>query len=100
MSIQTNERIAHPLECVVAVSNTHAGLHRNIQQEGYVELKSWARQPVESLEALLEQPGFGETSFQSLNAPSTKPARVVFDRAKALEGAPAYLAEAFKDLFR
>ena len=73
---------------------------RNIQQEGYVELKSWARQPVESLEALLEQPGFGETSFQSLNAPSTKPARVVFDRAKALEGAPAYLAAAYKDLFR
>ena len=27
---------------------------RNIQQEGYVELKSWTRQPVESLEALLE----------------------------------------------
>lgn len=72
---------------------------RNIQQEGYVELKSWARQPVESLEALLEQPGFGETSFQSLSAPSTKPARVVFDRAKALADAPDYLAEAYKDLF-
>lgn len=73
---------------------------RNIQQEGYVELKSWARQPVESLEALLEQPGFGETSFQSLNAPSTKPARVVFDRAKALANAPAYLVETYQDLFR
>ena len=55
---------------------------------------------MESLEALLEQPGFGETSFQSLNAPSTKPARVVFDRAKALADAPEYLAIAYKDLFR
>ena len=73
---------------------------RNIQQEGLVELKSWTRKPVESLEALLEQPGFGETSFQSLNAPSTKPARVVFDRAKALADAPEYLAAAYKDLFR
>jgi hypothetical protein len=73
---------------------------RNIQQEGFVELKSWTHQPVESLEALLEQPGFGETSFQSLNAPSTKPARVVFDRAKALADAPEYLAAAYKDLFR
>lgn len=73
---------------------------RNIQQEGFVELKSWTRQPVESLEALLEQPGFGETSFQSLNAPSTRPARVVFDRAKALADAPSYLAAAYKDLFR
>ena len=73
---------------------------RNIQQEGFVELKSWTRQPVESLEALLEQPGFGETSFQSLNAPSTKPARVVFDRVKALADAPEYLAAAYKDLFR
>ena len=73
---------------------------RNIQQEGLVELKSWTRQPVESLEALLEQPGFGETSFQSLSAPSTRPARVVFDRAKALADAPEYLAAAYKDLFR
>ena len=55
---------------------------------------------MESLEALLEQPGFGETSFQSLNAPSTRPARVVFDRAKALADAPSYLAAAYKDLFR
>lgn len=73
---------------------------RNIQQEGLVELKSWARQPVESLDALLEQPGFGETAFQSLNIPSTKPPRVVFNREKALQDAPDYLAEAYKDLFR
>ena len=44
----------------------------NAQQEGDVELKSWTNAPVESLDALLEVPGFTEASLKTLRAPATR----------------------------
>ena len=73
---------------------------RNIQQEGLVELKSWAPQAVESLDGLIETPGFTETSVRSLREPQLRIPRTVFDRAKALERAPRHLRETYEQLFR
>lgn len=72
----------------------------NVQQEGNVELKKWTSQPVESLEALLELPGFSETSFKTLRAPAARIPRQVFSRERALEEAPSYLKPYYEDLFK
>ena len=72
----------------------------NAQQEGSVELKRWTAAPVESLEALMELPGFSETSFKTLKAPGTRIPRQVFSREKALASAPEYLRPYYEDLFR
>lgn len=72
----------------------------NAQQEGDVEIKKWATQPVESLEALMEIPGFQETQLKTLNAPQVKVRRVVFNREEALATAPEYLRPYYEDLFR
>ena len=45
-------------------------------------------------------PGFSESSVRSLREPQTRIPRTVFDRAKALERAPAHLREAYETLFR
>ena len=73
---------------------------QNTQQEGIVELKKWAPQQVESLDGLIEMPGFSESSVRSLREPQTRIPRTVFDRAKALERAPEHLREAYETLFR
>lgn len=73
----------------------------NAQQEGDVILKEWtsASDP-ESLESLLETPGFTETQLRSLQAPQPRIPRTVFDRSRALQEAPEYLRPYYEDLFR
>ena len=72
---------------------------QNSQQEGIVELKRWAAQPVESLEGLIETPGFAEVTLHSLREPQVRIPRVVFDRKAALESAPDHLKQVYEDLF-
>lgn len=72
----------------------------NVQQEGAIELKRWTAAPVESLEALMELPGFSETSLKTLMAPAAKIPRQVFSREKALASAPDYLRPYYEELFR
>ena len=71
----------------------------NAQQEGLVKLKEWAAQPVESLEGLIETPGFTEISMRSLREPQTRIPRTVFNRQQALERAPEHLKQVYEDLF-
>ncbi len=71
----------------------------NSQQEGVVELKKWAPTAVESLDGLIETPGFAETSVRSLREPQMRIPRVVFDRKRALECAPEHLRPVYEDLF-
>ena len=73
---------------------------KNVQQEGDVKLKEWAPERVESLEGLMELPGFNERQLKSLAAPQPRIPRVVFDRGKALESAPDWLRTFYEDLFR
>ena len=73
---------------------------KNAQQNGEVEIKKWAETPVESLEALVESPGFSETSLRSLKDPPARIQRIVFDRQAALRDAPDHLKQVFSDLFR
>ena len=73
---------------------------KNSQQNGEVELKKWASNPVESLEALAETPGFQETSVRALSEPPIRVARTIFSRSRALSEAPEHLRPVFEDLFR
>ena len=72
----------------------------NAQQEKDIELKRWASAPVESLDALLELPGFSESALKTLRAPATRVSRVVFDRGRALADAPEWLRAAYEELFQ
>lgn len=72
---------------------------QNSQQEGIIELKQWAARPIESLEGLIETPGFAEVSLHSLREPQVRIPRVVFDRKAALASAPDYLRPVYEDLF-
>lgn len=93
-----NEKELETISNYILWGKNEKGL--NAQQEGAVELKRWTAAPVESLEALLETPGFSETSFKTLKAPGTRIPRQVFSREKALAGAPDYLKPYYEDLFR
>lgn len=73
---------------------------KNAQQEKYVELKKWTSDPVESLEGLLEQPGFLEANLRRPSDPQTRIPRTVFNRAKVLESAPPHLIQIYEELFR
>ena len=73
---------------------------KNAQQEKDVELKRWAAAPVESLDALLELPGFSESALKTLRAPAARVPRIVFDRDRALQDAPEWLRAAYEELFR
>ena len=73
---------------------------KNLQQEKVIELKKWTPDPVESLEGLLEQPGFLEASLRKPNEPQTRIPRTVFNRGRALEMAPDYLKPVYEDLFK
>jgi len=53
---------------------------KNAQQNGEIEIKKWAENPIESLEALAENPGFSETSLRPLSEPPIRVQRIVFDR--------------------
>jgi hypothetical protein len=76
----------------------------NARQTRECDLRSkhgtWDSNPAESLEGLLEQPGFNEASLQSIGSVATKITREVFSREKALNECPDYLRPVFTDLFR
>ena len=73
---------------------------KNAQQEGYIELKKWTQENVESIDGLLEMPGFQEASFHSLKEPRLKTAKICFDRERALKEAPEATKQIFLDLFK
>ena len=73
---------------------------KNVQQEKLIELKKWTPDPVESLEGLMEQPGFLEANLRKPNEPLTRIPRTVFNRQKVLESAPPHLVEVYQELFR
>lgn len=65
-----------------------------------IELKShWDRHPMESLEGLLEQPTFSESSLKPLDAPKPLIRKEVFSREQARAQAPAHLLPDFEDLW-
>ena len=71
----------------------------NAQQEGTVTLKEWASSKIESIEGLLENPGFQESKFQSLGQTHYRTKRTVFNREETLQKAPPHLKSIFNDLF-
>lgn len=73
---------------------------RNAQQDGDVKLKEWAPERVESLEGLMELPGFNERQLKPLAAPQPRIPRVVFNRTEAMSSAPEWLRPYYEDLFR
>lgn len=82
--------------------STQTGL--SAVDEGLVEIetrnKTWARPVPESLEGLLSEPTFSETSLRPLSAPQPKTQRALFNRADALERAPSYIRQDLEALFQ
>ena len=76
----------------------------NARQEKLYDIKSkystWDNTNTESLEGLMEQPGFNEASLRALGTVPTKITREVFSREKALSECPHYMRPVFIDLFR
>lgn len=62
--------------------------------------KTWTKREDESLEGLLETPGFNENSISSPNGIHKRVPREVFSRAEVRRCAPPYLIEVFEDLWR
>jgi len=77
--------------------NSTTGL--NAQQEGIVKLKEWAPAQVDSIEGLIETPGFQESRLQPLNTTHYHVKRTVFDRKEALKNAPPYYQDLLSTLF-
>lgn len=76
----------------------------NARQTGDCGLRSkrgtWDTNPAESLDGLMEQPGFNEASLSPLDSVPIRVKREVFSREKALAECPDYLRPIFIDLFR
>ena len=76
----------------------------NVKQSKEIQLetrsKTWDVQQSESLEALLETPGFTETMIKSPTEPQPKIKRVVFSRDDARTQAPPEVLTRFEDLWR
>ena len=76
----------------------------NARQEKLYDIKSkystWDNNSAESLEGLMEQPGFNEASLQTMGVAPIKTTREVFSREKTLAECPEYLKPIFTDLFR
>jgi hypothetical protein len=76
----------------------------NARQTRDCDLRSkhgtWDSNSAESLEGLLEQPGFNEATLQQVGSVPTKTTREVFSREKALAECPDHLKLVFEDLFR
>lgn len=71
----------------------------NSQQEG-ISLKEWApTSNVESIDGLLDVPGFQETRLKNLGTTQYRAKRVVFDREAALRKADSNLKPLLEDLF-
>lgn len=73
---------------------------RNVQQEGDIELKKWAKTQVESLDALIELPGFSEHTLRPLHEPPARIRRETFSREEALINSPPYMRALYEDLFK
>lgn len=82
--------------------STKTGL--SVVDEKLVEIetrnKTWTKPVPESLEGLLAEPTFSETSLRPLSAPQPKSQRNVFNRADALERAPSYIRQDLEALFQ
>ena len=76
----------------------------NISQKGLVQIetrnKTWQRDDIESLDALMESPTFSEASLRRPTEARTRIAREVFDRKRTLNECPSHLVPVFEDLFR
>ena len=75
----------------------------NGRQEG-LELetrhKTWDAKAVESLDALIEAPGFSEATLRPLSDPPIKIARQTFSRTLARANAPDHVLQVLEDLWR
>lgn len=75
----------------------------NCTQRGEVQIetrnKTWQRDDVESLDAMMESPTFNEATLRRPVEARPKIAREVFDRAKALEECPKHMIKLFEELF-
>lgn len=71
----------------------------NTQQEGLITLKEWAQSPIESIDELMEMPGFQESSLRSIQEPPVRIPRTTFSRTKALQTAPSHLVPIYNSLF-
>lgn len=76
----------------------------NVKQSKEVQLesrnKTWDAQPVESLDALLEMPGFTETMIKRPEEPRPKITRVVFSREEAKQNASPEVLERLEELWK
>ena len=76
----------------------------NVKQSKEIQLesrnKTWDAQPVESLDALLEAPGFTETMIKQSEDPRPKIARVVFSREEARQNASPEVLERLEELWK
>ena len=76
----------------------------NAKQSKEVQLesrnKTWDTQPVESLDALLEVPGFTETMIKQPEAPRPKITRVVFSREEARQNASPEVLKRLEELWQ
>lgn len=73
-------------------------------QRGEIQIetrnKTWTRDDIESLDALIEQPTFNESTIQRPTEARPRIVRETFDRSKALRECPPHMVAVFKDLFR
>ena len=93
-----NEHEQETLSDYVLWGKNQDGL--NAQQEGIAVIKEWApNSQVESLDGLMELPGFQETKLQRIGDTHYKTSRIVFDREAALAKAPQHLIPTLEDLF-
>ena len=75
----------------------------NCTQRGEIQIetrnKTWQRDDIESLDAMMESPTFNEASLRRPTEARTRIAREVFDRQKCLEECPEHMRALFQDLF-
>ena len=71
----------------------------NAQQEGDVTLKEWASTKIDSIDSLMEIPGFQESKLHKLGGARYKTPKVVFNRKEALEKAPPHIKTILNELY-
>lgn len=73
-------------------------------QRGEIQIetrnKTWTRDDTESLDALIEQPTFNESTIHRPTEARPRIVRETFDRQKALRECPPYMVSTFQDLFK
>jgi hypothetical protein len=82
--------------------DSKTGLNSKQSKEIQLETrnKTWDARRDESLEALLETPGFSETIIRQLDTPQTKTQRVVFSRSEARQKASPAVLEQLESLWK